>query len=434
MKLSRLLLLSLTATLTFAQQARQDADSLQWSPATLAGEFLEHDFVNFYAFANGVYDTYAPFSRPNGQIGNNGSFGVEFGGGVNATHALRNGQFSLGYRGSYRNYQNSTYTTGTDQNISLGYSRRLARQWTLSTSLGGGISFYGGTFFANPSNSSNIVSNNPFAGETKFLSTGASLTYQQSRRLSYVVSGSYFLQRYNYANAIGNTGVSGSGSVNYRTTARTTVGGSYSHSYFAFQRNAGNNNADTFQLSVSHQFPDHWFASVSGGITRSSSSGFAVFPINNVLVNGQLVNAYQVGRYNSTTSFPSFSGSVSRGYRQSNLSFSAGQGIASGNGYYLASKSLYANGFYSRSIHRRENVAFGGGVYRLSSVSNSIASTFSSSSLIASYSVNLVRYFGVNASYNYIHYGSLNGFGGVNDNRLTFGVNFSSKSIPLTLF
>lgn len=433
MKLFRLLLLPLAATLAFAQQAQQDQESTQWSPATLAGEFFDHDFVNWFAFADGVYDTYAPYSRPNGQLVDNGSFGVEVGGGVNAIHSFRDGQFSISYRGDFRDYTSATYTSGTDQFLSLAYSKRLGRRWTLSTSLGGGISFYGDTFFTDSSNSTSLVANNPFSPETKFLSAGVSLTYQQSRRLSYVLSGSYFLQRYNYAPAIGLTGTSGSGSVYYRTTARTTIGGTYAYSYYTYQRGVGVANINTAQASVSHQFPNHWFASVSGGVTVSASSGISEIPVN-IMLNGQLISGYLIGPYKSTTSFPSFSGSVSRSFRASNLSISAGQGISPGNGYYLASKALYANGVYSRSINRRTNFGVAGGIYRLSSVANSVALSYSSASITGSYSVNLMRYFGVNANYSFIHYGSLTGYGSVNDNRFSFGVNFSSKSIPLTMF
>ena len=101
MKSLRLVLLSLTAALAFAQQATQDENSTQWSPVSLAGEFLEHDYVNWFGYADGVYDTYAPISR-NGKTTNNGSFGWEIGGGVSVNHAFRDGNLSLSYRGEYR--------------------------------------------------------------------------------------------------------------------------------------------------------------------------------------------------------------------------------------------------------------------------------------------------------------------------------------------
>ncbi len=45
-----------------------------------------------------------------------------------------------------------------------------------------------------------------------------------------------------------------------------------------------------------------------------------------------------------------------------------------------------------------------------------------------------MRYLGANFRYDYVHYGNLNPYTGVSDNRLSFGFSFSSKSIPLTLY
>ncbi|MGA8030148.1 MAG: hypothetical protein WB992_23625, partial [Bryobacteraceae bacterium] len=67
-------------------------------PMTLAAGLLEHDFVNFYAFGNGVYDD------DNFGSGAITSFGEEVGGGITAAHAFRDGSLSLSYSGGYRNY------------------------------------------------------------------------------------------------------------------------------------------------------------------------------------------------------------------------------------------------------------------------------------------------------------------------------------------
>lgn len=430
MKFPRLLLLSLTATLALAQQPNQDENSTEWSPVTLAGEFLEHNFVNWFAFTDGVYDSYAPIST---NQSNMGSFGWDIGGGVNANHVLQNGDFSISYRGDYRDYQNAFYTSGTDQNLGLSYVKRFSRRWTLSASVGGGINLYGSTFFSSTPGETNIVQNNPFASETKYLSTGLSLLYQQSRRLSYAVSGSYFLQRYNFPGAIGSEGVSASGSVYYRTTIRTTIGATYSHSYFTFQNGVGTENGDTVQASVSHIFPDHWNASVAGGVTRSNISGTSLIPAD-LIFAGIGPGVYIAEHFNETTSFPSFSGTVSRNFRRSNFYVTGGQGLSAGNGYYLASKALYLNGVYSIAINRRQNISVSGAYYRLSSVSNTVATQYSNSSFTLAYGASLMRYFGVHARYDFIHYGSLVPNPSINDNRLSFGVNFSSRSIPLTLF
>ena len=436
MKFSAVLIMSLTSITALAQQPQTQAPSSQdnsqgaFSPVSLASEFFEHDFFNFYAFGDGAYDTYAPLQ--NGHS-NNGAFGWDVGGGVNGVHTFRDASLSLSYRGDYRDYKSSFFGSGTDQNLSLAYGKRLGRRWTFGVSTSAGIIFYGGTFFSVEPTLTGIVPTNPFTSETKFLSSGLSLSYQQTRRLSYSFSGSFFLQRYNYAGAVGTTGGSGSGSVFYRITSRTTVGGTYSHSYFVYQANAGQAQIDSIEATLSHQFHSHWSVSLSGGVTRSGVSGTAFVPVVLMLPGGQTVGGYQVGKYNTVSDFPSFSGTVSHGYHRSQFSVSAGQGIVAGNGYFLASKSQYLNGVYSYS-YRRSNISAGGGYFRLSSVANSVSNTYSSSSLSFNYGVSLMRYLGANFRYDYVHYGTLNPYTGITDNRLSFGFSFSSKSIPLTLY
>ena len=197
----------------------------------------------------------------------------------------------------------------------------------------------------------------------------------------------------------------------------------------------GVENGNTVQASVSHVFPNHWNASVAGGVTSSSISGTSVFAASLLFPNANFgPGVYIAERFNENTSFPSFSGTVGRNFRHSNFYATAGQGLSAGNGYYLASKALYLNGLYSIAINKRQNVSFSGAYTRLSSVSNTVADQYSSDTLSIAYGANLIRFFGVHARYDFIHYGSLSPNPSINDNRLSFGVNFSSKSIPLTLF
>ncbi len=423
---------ALAATTALAQQTSQDNQGA-FNPVSLASEFFEHDFVNFYAFADGVYDSYAPSLQNSGQTSNTGGFGWDAGGGVSAYHAFHDSSLSLSYRGAYRDYRSTLFASGTDQDLSLSYVKRLNRRWSISFSEAAAIFLYGGTYFSVEPSQTGIVPNNPFAPETKFLASSVGLSYQQTRRLSYSFGGSFFLQRYNYPQAVGTTGGSGSVSVFYRITSRSTVGGTYSHAYYGYQRNAGQAQVDSAYASITHQFHRHWTASFSGGITRSNISGTALVPVTLQLPGGGTVGGYTVGPYSQIAHFPSFSGSVSRAFRKWQVSGSAGQGVVSGNGYFLASKDQYLNGVFSYSW-RRSNFSAGGGFFRLSSVANSVSSSYSSGSFSASYGVVLHRYFGTSLRYDYVHYGNLNPYAGIADNRLSFGVTFSSKSIPLTLY
>lgn len=420
----RLGLLSLFVGGAFAQSTTPPDPQASTNPLTLASGLLEHNFVNFYAYANGVYDTQ---SLPGSQSLD--SWGEEFGGGITAAHQLQNGSLSLDYRGDYRNYQSSDYGSGTDQNLNFGINKQLSKRWTLSFYQAAGIFLYGGTYLSVQPVGSNAVSTNPFSPETKFLSSSLTMNYQYTRRLSFSISGNFFLNRYNYAGAIGTTGFIGTLSTSYRLTRHTSFGAGYSHNYYGYQQGAGNAQADNVYLFVSHQFRSNWNASLNAGVTRSNSAGTITIPVS-FLADGQIISGYEVGHYNQTTIFPSFQGTLTHSLRHTQVSLTAGQGISSGNGFFLASRSDFANGFFSYTM-RHSSLGIGGAYYRYGSVANTVTAGYTSASLIASYSINLARHFGTSLGYTLVYYPD---FGGRSENRFTFGVFFSSKNVPLTLF
>ena len=433
-----LLAAPLLAGTLFAQQSPQspptgpDDQSPSANPiTTLASQFLEHDFFNFFLFANGVYDS-EPLTL-SGRSVNEGGVGFDGGGGADAYKQFRDGYLSLAYRGDYRDYSSTFFPSGTDQSLSFAYAKRLGRRWHFTFDTNAGIFLYGGTFFAAEPSEVDYVQNNPFSSESKFLSSGLSLSYRQTQRLSYVFNGQYYLTRYNIPGSIGAEGITGAASVLYRLTARTTVGGTYSHTYFDYQRGAGQAQADTFLGTVSHIFNGRWTASASGGVTRTDTNGTISVPVL-ILSGVNVVPGFETGHYNRTSTFPSVIGNVTRSLRRSSLNVSGGQNIASGNGVFLASKNLFVNGYYSYSIERRSNLSFGGGFSRLSSVANTVTSTYSSASFSASYAYNIMRHIGLNLHYDYVRYGGIGTFENRTDNRILFGVYFTSKSVPLTLF
>lgn len=424
----------------FAQESAQlppttppeDQSSTSNPITSLASQFLEHDFLNFFLFANLVYDS-EPISL-NGRTVNAGGFGFDGGGGVNANKILRDGFISLSYRGDYRDYASSFYPSGTSQSLNFAYEKRLGRRWTFSANVNGGIFLYGGTFFEPEPSDVNNVQTNPFSTESKFLSGGVGISYRATRRLSYVFNGQYYLNRYNLPGSLGSTGVSGTGSVLYRTTARTTVGGTYTHTYFTYQQHVGQVQANMLAATLSHIFSARWQVSLQGGVTRTDSNGTIRVPV--VIVEGNnLLPGYEIGAYHRVSSFPSYQGTLTHQIqRRSSLSVSAGQGISAGNGVYLASKNLFLMGYYSYSVQRRSNFSFGGGISHLSSVANNVAYSYTSTSFTASYSYSLLRHLGANARYDFVRYGTLGSLGSATDNRFTIGVYFSSKSVPMTLF
>jgi hypothetical protein len=439
-RIRTLILFGVFAGWAFGQQPTATPPSPDVGPGpnpllTLASEFFEHDYVNVYAYGDGVLDTNNPVLTNTGQVRNSVGTGFDVGGGVSLAHAFKDGQVGLSYQGGYRDYQSTFYSSGTTQSLTFGLSKRLTRHLTMSISAAGGIFLYGGSSFIGATTPEVItpVATNPFSPETKFVSGGIGLNYQQTRRLSYSLFGNYFLARYNYAGAIGTTGLSGGAAVNYRLTVRNTLSGSYSHSYFTYQHNVGNASVDQVGLSLAHAFNNHWTLSIYGGVARSNASGFVVVPVTFVSGN-QAIGGYVLGKYNQTSYIPAYSATITHWYRRTALTLTGGEGIApSGNGYFLASRNVYFSGVYSYSLHK-QNISLGGSVYRLTSVANAVSNSYSSAGFSASYGRSLFRYLGMFLRYDYTHYGALQPYTGISDNRIAFGFSFSSQSVPLTLF
>ena len=409
-----------------------DADNgVRGLPVTLAGQFFDHDFVNYTLLGNVVFDSNLA-TLPGAQGGSGSGLGWSAGGGVTASHVTRNTSFSLNYRGDYRRYGTSGYGSGTDQNLALDYTVRLSRRWSTSITAGGGILLYGGGFYSVTPNSATSVATNPLSPETRFLSTGINFTYQQTRRLSYVFGGQFFLNDYNYAGGLNSRGFSGLFSLVYRLTGKTSLAGTYSHSYYTYSQDAGSSTLDAGTVTLSHNFSGHWQASVTGGINRTHTSGIITVPVSTIL-GQQTVNGYVTGPYDNVTLVPSFQGSLTHYLRRSAFSVSGGQGVTPGNGVFLTSRTQFLSSTYSYS-RRRSNFSLGASYNRLSSIANSISQTYSSGNISASYSYVLRRHLSADFRYDLISYGGLLNYGGVTEHRLTAGLSLSSKSIPLTLF
>jgi hypothetical protein len=425
-----LALCACTASLAAQDSSTDSSNDYGTRRVTAASQFFDHDFVNVFAFANGIWDTRLPILT--NQSGYGSGYGWEAGGGIELSHQYRDGGITLSYSGSYRDYPSSAFRGGTQQSLALAYSKRLSRRWTFGTNVSGGILSYGSTFYG-ASALGNSISANPFSSESRFLNAGANLTYDQSRRLSYVFSGAYFLSNYSYAHSFSSYGGTGSAAVYYRLTARTTIGGSYAHTYFSYSQGAGSSDIDTGSLTLSHRFPDHWQLDLSGGVSRVHSHG-TISELVSLIFNGENVTGYLTGPYSRTIYSPSFQGFLTRSYRHSSFSFGGGQNVAAGNGTFLASRSQFGSALFSTSGPHRSSFGLGANYIRLSSLANSVSQSYSTLGGSASYGINLIRYLSANARYDFLHYQGLFGYTSLNESRVSIGLSLSSKSVPLTLF
>jgi hypothetical protein len=396
---------------------------------SLAGELFNSDFFNIYAYGDGVYDS----TQQTLGSSSTGGAGFSVGGGITGSKTFGSAILSVNYRGDFRDYSTSFGSNGTDQYLSLIYTKRLSRRWTISFVETGGILFYGNAYYSTLTPGSGSVDTNPFSPTTRFLSSGVTASYRQTARLTYSVTGDFYLNRYSYPGAIGSTGGVFSGSAMYQLTPRTSVGVTYSHDNFYFQQNAGSTTVDGGFLTMKYKFGRNWEAYGSGGVTRAHSQGIITIPVE-VIVGGQPVTGYAIGNYDTVKLIPTFTGGVTHRLGSFNLAANAGHSVNPGNGTYLTSSNTFFGGVISRSVGKQSTFSASVTYSRLSSIANQISQSYSQTFLTASYSRILVPHVSCYFAYQYDRYGSLLGYGSSSLNRILVGFAFSTKNVPMTQF
>jgi hypothetical protein len=399
-------------------------------PTTLMQPMERANYFNFFAFANGVYDS---VDVPSTFTGFHSGAAFMGGGGVTANHDFATGTFSIGYRGDYRTEASPQYPQGTDQNLNLLFRKLLTRRLTFSLQENAGIYPLGTSLLQpNVTTQSGDVQTTPFAEKTKYSGTTVALSYQKTVRLSYEFTGTYSLMRYNSPIGYGNDDIGGSASALYRLNRKTTLGATYQYSSFLYQKNAGSATSNTGYLTLSHNLARHWTFGISGGVTYTVASGTAEVPVE-LQIGPIVIPVFVLQHYSQKTNLPYAQGTVSYNWRRTVWSMSGGESVTPGNGFFLASRSIGVNGIFSYNW-RNSNVSAGGYYSRLTSLAYASSSKVNTGDLQVSYALNLMRHLGTNLQYDHVEYGNIGNYAARADNRVTFGFYFSSKNIPLAIF
>ncbi len=397
---------------------------------SLAGTFFNGDYFNFYGFVDGVYDSTQQTLQNNN---NQGGAGFSIGGGVTGTKTFSSSVLSVNYRGEYRDYASGFSGNGTDQYLTLLYTKRFGRRWTISLDESAGILFYSNAYFGNLSpGGGGGVQTNPFSPTTRFLMSGITASYRQTQRLTYTVTGNFFLNRYSYPGSIGSTGGIVSASAIYQLTSRTSFGGTYSHDEFVFQHGQGNTHVDGGYANVSHRFGRTWLANASFGYTRAHSVGIITIPVQ-VIIGGQPVTGYVTGPYDTVRYVPTYTGNLSHTVGHFTLAVNGGHSVNPGNGTYLTSANTFFGGVVSRSFPK-SSLSASFTYSRLQSIANQVSSSYGQFFMNASYSRILYPHVSAYVAYQYDRYNALLQFGSSSLNRIIVGLNFSTKNVPMVQF
>jgi len=403
---------------------------------TRSGEQLS---LRYYLGLSGVVDSaLVPFS-----IDSHGNlvriptlYGLEVEGGVYGQHSWKTSLLGLNYAGSYTRFFNYDGYNSNNHSLALGYTDQINRRLKLDLRESAGSLAYGTGQVANAAstdlNSSFTPATRVFDTRTYFLQSTVSATWQQSARMAYSIGGSAFLQNLKSLGLSNSFGYGFNGNMMRRMSKSATVGVSYEYLHFEFPGFGSLSNSHTFHLVYDTGLGRFWTLSFQGGATVTSGESRVTFALNPVLA--ALLNESTItGISNFKSTYPSGSIALVRRFQRASLGFNYFRGANSGTGFYTA--GLLNNAFVSFSYTgiRKFNFGVNGGYYSLKSIGQSLGS-YNQYLGGAGISYTLGRGIYASARYDYRHQRATVSNYSSSGSRITFGLNFSPGSLPLSLW
>jgi hypothetical protein len=396
--------------------------------------------LRFYAGVSGVFDDdlqpLATDSKGN-LIRIHNLYGVEASVGVYGVHNFKHSQLGLDYHGSYRRYRENSEFDGSDQSLALGYKYQSSRRMVLDLHESAGTLTLGNSgvaasAFRDPSSSVNPAAVF-FDSRTTYLQSTASLTWLQSAKTSFTVSGNGFVQKYNQSVGLTNSwGYDLTGGVNRRISKSNSIGANFTHSHFEFPGFGTVSDSNAYHGTYAANFARFWTFSLQAGVVISEVQSLFSYTLDPSLaaIFGQKTIS---GIAYIKNTYPSGSATLRRQFQRASLSFNYLRGVTSGNGFTATSRQESASVAVSYAALRKVSLNADGGYYNLAALGQN-------SGRVAQYSVgggmsfNLSHATYLNLRYDYRDQQvDISGYSR-QGSRASVGLAFSPGSVPLSLW
>jgi hypothetical protein len=391
-----------------------------------------------YATVTGSYDTgMTPvILNSGGSVPQQASAGVNIEFGVNGFHRWRSATLGLDYKGTYRDYANNTYYNGTDQSLSLAFQKHLTRHWSLTLREVAGLlsqsNFYSGPYtFVDPT-FAQAPTQEVFNGQTLYLSTLGDVTYQKSARLSFNFGGDGFLTRRRSSSLYGSTGYRARADMAYRTSRTATSGIAYDFTHFEYTKGFGGSDIHSLTLVQSFRIGRHWELDLKAGGARVENLGLTQVTIDPVI-------AAIIGRtegievIHGVQWVPSANVILNRTLRHGSINFAYNRGVTPGNGLFLTSQSEQYLARVSYTGIRKMNFGIDGGRVTFKTLSVNVGS-YGSWTGSAGVTYKIRGPVSFITRYEYRHYDAGQSVFKRESYRVSIGLGFSPKEVPLTLW
>jgi len=321
--------------------ARGEAPAAMSTPAISFRPFVE---------VTGIYDSgLAGVAIVNsaGELADLASFGVGLTWGVSGTHSWQRTKVGLDYRGSFSHYTQHTFFDSIDQQILLGITQSLSRRlrFVMRNTAGTysrdfGLQGLTATVPFDPT-TTDIPRTDFFDNRTSYVTTQGDLTWQKTARLSLNIGGDGSIVRRRSAALYGEVSGGARGDVHYRLSRRSTIGTAYFYQHFSFTHVGGGTDLHSVVGSYGRSISKSVEISGYAGMVRAESKfvqSVAVDPIIGIILG--ITSAPQI--FHTIGYTPTWTGRLSRTFRNGVAFVGGGRSIVPGNGLFLTSDQTNA--------------------------------------------------------------------------------------------
>jgi hypothetical protein len=391
-----------------------------------------------FLIVNGNYDTgITPVTvTTQGKIPNDNSLGVEVEAGLYGYHRWKTATLGVDYRGSYRDYVKNSYYNGTDQSLSLIYTKQASRRLSYTLRESAGLfsrDFYNvGPYNLIDATFSNTPTSDIFDGRTLYLSTMGDVTYQPTARLSFNLGGDGFVVRRRSSSLYGLTGYRARGDMAYRTSRYATSGLAYDFTHFEYTKGFGGSDIHTLAFTQAFRIGRFWELSMRAGGSRVETLGIIRVAIDPVIaaIIGTSQGLAVIYRVNWV---PAANVLLTRKFHYTVLTFNYNRGVSPGNGVYLTTRQETATGNLSYSGIRKANIGISAGYITYGSLTQTVGN-FSSVTAGGGFTYQITGPLHFLAHYDYRRYDISGTVFQRPSYRATIGIGFSPKDVPLSLW
>ena len=395
--------------------------------------------LRYYVGASGIYD-----SNPqpvavdaNGNLLKAPSlYGAELDFGAYGSHNFRRAQLSLDYRGNYLHYTVPGYDT-SDHALNLGYTYQASRRLVFDLREAVGTIKYGyGTVWAGATGDQTAALNSSslfFDTRTYYAQSTAAMTFLQSAKTSYTMSGTGFIQDYTTGTGLSNAwGYTFSGSVNRRLTKSVTIGALYQHSHFESPGFGVQSTSNAYYGTFASALGQFWTLNLQGGVSDvqvESPFTITLSPLMAAILGQNTLT----GAAFSHIIYPSGSADLRRQFQHASLTFHYDRQISAGNGLFSTSRVEDAMAIVSYTGLRKISLSISGG-YNSMVALDQTGYRFSQGNGGAGMTYDLGHNVHLSARYDFRDQQIIGANYALRGSRVTVGLLFSPGNVPLSLW